>query len=212
LVIEPNILLLDEPLSNLYAKLREETRLEIKKLQMDLGITTIYVTHDQAEAMAMSDRIMVMQGGIVQQIGSPEEIYSRPVNRFVSTFIGETNLWEGVIERIDENDVYVRLTPDIVICGSANHASPTCRFQVGGQIAVSIRPEWIRESNENEEEGIEVSGKVIVCEFTGLSVNYVTDICGLQLRAMFINQGHKLRQRDDQINFFIPKESVYFID
>lgn len=212
LVIEPKILLLDEPLSNLDAKLREETRLEIKKLQMELGITTIYVTHDQAEAMAMSDRIMVIQGGVVQQIGSPEEIYNRPVNRFVSTFIGETNLWEGVIERIDGNDVHVRLTPDIVICGYANHASPGCQFRIGTPIAVSIRPERIQESGEHEVEGIEVSGKVIVSEFTGLSVNYVTDIRGLQLRAMFINQGHKLRQRDEQISFFIPKESVYFID
>ena len=86
------ILLLDEPLSNLDAKLREETRLEIKRLQMELGITTIYVTHDQAEAMSMSDRMMVMQSGEVQQIGTPHEIYHRPVNRFVASFIGETNL------------------------------------------------------------------------------------------------------------------------
>jgi iron(III) transport system ATP-binding protein len=212
LVIEPKILLLDEPLSNLDAKLREETRLEIKKLQMELGITTIYVTHDQAEAMAMSDRIMVIRGGVVQQIGSPEEIYNRPVNRFVSTFIGETNLWEGVVERIDGNDVHVRLAPDIVICGYAKHASPGCQFRIGLSIAVSIRPERIQESGEQEEEGIKVSGKVIVSEFTGLSVNYVTEIGGLQLRAMFINQGHKLRQRDEQISFFIHKESVYFID
>lgn len=88
LVIEPQILLLDEPLSNLDAKLREETRFEIKRLQLELGITTIYVTHDQAEAMSMSDRIMVMQGGEVQQVGTPHEIYHRPVNRFVASFIG----------------------------------------------------------------------------------------------------------------------------
>ncbi|TCZ75158.1 ABC transporter ATP-binding protein [Paenibacillus albiflavus] len=212
LVIEPNILLLDEPLSNLDAKLREETRLEIKKLQMELGITTIYVTHDQAEAMAMSDRIMVMQGGVVQQIGSPEEIYNRPVNRFVSTFIGETNLWSGIIERIEGNDVYVRLTPEIVICGNAHNSSPICKFEVGSEIAISIRPEWIRESSNANEEGLDVAGKVVVSEFTGMSVNYVTDIGGLQLRAMFINQGHRLRQRDEEISFFIPKESVYFTD
>lgn len=86
-MIEPQILLLDEPLSNLDAKLREETRIEIKRLQL-VRITTIYVTHDQAEAMAMSDRIMVMQGGVVQQIGSPEEIYNRPINRFVASLSG----------------------------------------------------------------------------------------------------------------------------
>lgn len=212
LVIEPNILLLDEPLSNLDAKLREETRIEIKKLQIELGITTIYVTHDQAEAMAMSDRIMVMQSGVVQQIGSPEEIYNRPVNRFVSTFIGETNLWNGIVERIDGEDVYIRLSSDLVLCGFAHNASPGCRLHVGSEIAVSIRPEWIRESVESDEQGTEVAGKVIVSEFTGMSVNYVTEIGNLQLRAMFINQGHKLRQRGEQIAFFIPKESVYFTD
>ncbi|HLS08673.1 ABC transporter ATP-binding protein, partial [Lentibacillus sp.] len=91
LVIEPDILLLDEPLSNLDAKLREETRVEIKRLQVELGITTVYVTHDQHEAMAMSDRIMVMSEGEVQQIGTPQEIYNKPDNRFVASFIGETN-------------------------------------------------------------------------------------------------------------------------
>lgn len=97
-------MLLDEPLSNLDAKLREETRLEIKRLQLELGITTIYVTHDQSEAMSMSDRIMVMQGGVVQQIGSPQDIYNKPVNRFVASFIGETNLWEGTVERVEDGE------------------------------------------------------------------------------------------------------------
>jgi iron(III) transport system ATP-binding protein len=82
---------------------------KVPKLQLELGITTIYVTHDQAEAMSMSDRIMVMESGVVQQIGSPEQIYNKPVNRFVTSFIGESNLWEGIVERFEGQEVLVRL-------------------------------------------------------------------------------------------------------
>ncbi|MDP6053818.1 MAG: ABC transporter ATP-binding protein, partial [Candidatus Latescibacteria bacterium] len=96
-VIEPNLLLLDEPLSNLDAKLREETRDQIRDLQKQLGITTIYVTHDQEEALAVSDRIAVMDDGISQQLDTPDVIFRQPANRFVATFMGKMNLWEGTL-------------------------------------------------------------------------------------------------------------------
>jgi iron(III) transport system ATP-binding protein len=211
LVIEPNILLLDEPLSNLDAKLREETRLEIKRLQIELGITTIYVTHDQAEAMAMSDRIMVMQGGVVQQIGSPEEIYNCPVNRFVASFIGESNLWEGTVERIEGSEAVVRFAPDLLLSGLVRNASSACTFKVGARVTVSIRPESILEVQTEERQHNVVKGKVIISEFTGVSVNYLTEIGAAQLKAMFVNQGHRVRQRGEEIAFFIPKESIYFL-
>ena len=95
LVITPDVLLMDEPLSNLDAKLRVEMRGVIKKIQNDVGITTIYVTHDQEEAMAVSDRIAVMNAGVIQHIGKPKDIYQRPANVFVATFIGRTNMLEG---------------------------------------------------------------------------------------------------------------------
>ncbi|WP_409345514.1 ABC transporter ATP-binding protein [Paenibacillus sp. MBLB4367] len=213
LVIEPQILLLDEPLSNLDAKLREETRLEIKRLQLELGITTIYVTHDQAEAMAMSDRIMVMQGGVVQQIGNPQEIYNRPQNRFVASFIGETNLWEGTVERIEGGEVYVRIAPDLVVCGLIENASKKSDLKVGSKTAVSIRPESILEARgEGPDTNNVITGKVIISEFTGVSVNYLTQVGPAQLKAMFVNQGHRLRERGDSIAFYIPKESVYFVE
>jgi iron(III) transport system ATP-binding protein len=98
LVIEPSVLLLDEPLSNLDAKLRTEMRIELKRLQRELGITTIYVTHDQEEANAAADRIAVLDGGIIQQIGTPVEMYDHPANRFVAAFLGTANLIEGKIE------------------------------------------------------------------------------------------------------------------
>ena len=95
LVIEPQVLLMDEPLSNLDAKLRVEMRSEIRELQRQMKITTIYVTHDQEEALSISDRIAVMNLGVVEQVGKPWEIYNTPVNRFVAGFIGTTNFFEG---------------------------------------------------------------------------------------------------------------------
>jgi iron(III) transport system ATP-binding protein len=213
LVIEPNILLLDEPLSNLDAKLREETRLEIKRLQLESGITTIYVTHDQAEAMAMSDRIMVMQGGVVQQVGRPEEIYNRPINRFVASFIGESNLWNGTVERIEGDQVYVRVSPDLVLCGLVSHTAPNCHLAVGTQTTLSIRPEAVREAqSEFSQSENTFLAKVVIAEFTGVNVNYLTDVSNMPLKAMFVNQGHQVRQRDDTLAMHIPKESIYFLE
>lgn len=123
LVIEPDILLLDEPLSNLDAKLREETRIEIKRIQSELGVTTIYVTHDQMEAMAMSDRIMVMDNGYVKQIGTPQEIYNRPLNRFVADFIGETNLIEATTIAIHDDEIQVKTKSGLVLTGRKQHSS-----------------------------------------------------------------------------------------
>ena len=96
LIAKPKLLLLDEPLSNLDAKLREEMRFEIKEIQKRLGITVVYVTHDQIEAMTMSDRIILINKGVVQQIGTPEEIYRNPVNPFVANFVGRVNFIKGV--------------------------------------------------------------------------------------------------------------------
>lgn len=131
LVIEPDILLLDEPLSNLDAKLREETRLEIKRLQVELGITTIYVTHDQTEAMTMSDRIMVMKEGIVQQIGTPQEIYNRPANHFVASFIGESNILDGIITEINGEKIKVKVSDETFLTGRMKQSANIKKFQIG---------------------------------------------------------------------------------
>ena len=96
---EPRLLLLDEPLSNLDAQLREQMRIELKRLQKETGVTAIYVTHDQAEALAISDRIAVMNNGLIAQIGTPKEIYGRPASEFVANFIGRTNLLRGVLRQ-----------------------------------------------------------------------------------------------------------------
>ena len=130
IVIEPEVLLMDEPLSNLDAKLRVEMRNVIKQIQHQIGITTVYVTHDQEEALAISDRIAVMHDGVIQQIGTPKYIYQRPANEFVSTFIGLSNLLNATVK---EN------TLDF----GNGYAVPlrTLREGVSGPVHVAVRPE-----------------------------------------------------------------------
>ena len=207
LVIKPDILLLDEPLSNLDAKLREETRIEIKRLQAELGVTTVYVTHDQTEAMAMSDRIMVMENGYVQQIGTPQEIYNRPVNRFVSSFIGESNTLEMTIMSIDSEKVVVKNEQGVTLMGLLENSSPLAPMNKGETIHVSIRPESILQGDgENT-----LTGEIIFVEFTGLSVNYIVKIPGITLKVMIINTGGKLLRIGDSIQLTIPSRSLYFL-
>ncbi len=124
LVAEPKLLLLDEPLSNLDAKLRENMRYEIKDIQKKLGITVVYVTHDQIEAMTMSDRVFVINRGVVQQVGSPEDIYKRPANQFVADFVGKLNFLKGKVENgriqlkgLSQSLPYTGpLTGDVMVC------------------------------------------------------------------------------------------------
>jgi iron(III) transport system ATP-binding protein len=207
LVIEPDILLLDEPLSNLDAKLREETRIEIKRLQSELGVTTVYVTHDQTEAMAMSDRIMVMENGYVQQIGTPKEIYNRPVNRFVSSFIGETNMLKVKVIHVQGEDVKVETEEGIHFNGKTTNASKNANFNIGESIFVSIRPESIYEGGgENE-----LTGVIKFVEFTGLSIHYMVEIKGHIFKVMIINNGNELLEIGDQITVHIPFKYLYFL-
>ena len=135
LVAAPGLLLLDEPLSNLDAKLRESMRFEIKEIQRNLNITVVYVTHDQTEAMAMSDRIFLINRGVVQQSGTPEEIYNRPVNQFVADFLGKVQFFKGV----SQNGVIRFSDMDQAF---AYNGPKT------GKVEVAIRPERIRLSGE----------------------------------------------------------------
>jgi iron(III) transport system ATP-binding protein len=136
LVIQPDVLLMDEPLSNLDAKLRVEMRFAIKEIQNRVGITTVYVTHDQEEAMAISDRIAVMKDGIIQHVGAPKDIYQRPANLFVSTFIGRTNLLEAQLV-IEGRDVKLRFPEGYAI--RLENVRDDCRKNQ--KVIASIRPE-----------------------------------------------------------------------
>ena len=138
LLAEPKLLLLDEPLSNLDAKLRESMRFEIKEITKNLGITVVYVTHDQTEAMAMSDRIILINSGVVQQSGTPEEIYNHPVNPFVADFLGKVDFFRGTAK-----DGQLWIT-------DWNDHLPAPAGQADGPIQLAIRPENIRLRKETD--------------------------------------------------------------
>jgi len=140
IVYRPDVLLLDEPLSNLDVKLRVAMRAELKRLQHTLGITTVFVTHDQHEALALSDRIAVMRDGRIEQIGTPEEIYQRPRSPFVADFVGATNLLEGIVHAVGTQ-------PDTIVVRFDNHAMLTLNrsqpFTIGATVRVAVKPEQV---------------------------------------------------------------------
>src|SRR6185312_13817896 len=144
IVYEPKVVLFDEPLSNLDAKLREQMRVELVRLQQEVGITSIYVTHDQAEALVMSDRVIVMDKGVIQQVGDPQTIYARPANAFVASFIGTANLLPGVLigRTGDLCDIEVPLgrerAPLRLRAAGGDGAAK------GQKLILSVRPEDIR--------------------------------------------------------------------
>jgi len=165
IVIHPDVLLMDEPLSNLDAKLRIEMRSAIRDVQKKVGITTVYVTHDQEEALAISDRIAVMNAGVIQQIGAPEEIYTRPTNIFVSTFIGHSNLFRGIAGR-DHSGRYVAFHD-----GYKSYMTNLAEECTDGMnITISVRPEEF----SLKEEGIQVTVKN--CTFLGKYTNYELEL------------------------------------
>ncbi len=138
LVVEPDILLLDEPLSNLDAKLRERMRSELKQLQRRTGITFVYVTHDQAEALALSDQIAVMHGGRLQQLGTPQEDYETPSNRIVADFMGLTNILSGKVETTTQGEMRIAAAGLTLIVNTPTIYTP------GAPVDIVVRPENIR--------------------------------------------------------------------
>lgn len=164
IVIQPEVLLMDEPLSNLDAKLRVEMRNAIKSIQNKIGITTVYVTHDQEEALAVSDRIAVMNSGVVQQIGKPKEIYQRPANLFVSTFIGLSNVLEGHVKGTGKHKTLTFGNSGYEV-GMENLADSVCD---GQKVKVSVRPEEFDIQPEGEGLRAVIESSV----FLGLSTHY----------------------------------------
>ncbi|WP_018132271.1 ABC transporter ATP-binding protein [Effusibacillus pohliae] len=142
LVVQPTLLLLDEPLSNLDAKLRHELRAEIKRLQKEVGVTTIFVTHDQEEALSMSDRIVVMNQGKIEQVGTPTEIYAHPQTEFVFQFIGKSNQLHGRVRSLDSRMISVELADGgQVLVEAENVMGPDRTCAAGDAVKLYIRPE-----------------------------------------------------------------------
>src|SRR6266540_1884797 len=179
LVTEPQLLLLDEPLSNLDAKLREAMRFELKRLQRELGLTAVYVTHDQAEALVLSSRIAVMRAGRIVQVGKPREIYTRPANRFVAEFIGVSNFVQGTTASVSKGCLCVETSE------GALWSSDGTSLPAGTDVLLSIRPESLEVSTDPSTPAAhnEWRGSVLTRAFLGDSTDHVVGVGKYKLRV-----------------------------
>ena len=196
LVIEPKLLLLDEPLSNLDAKLRLFMRVEIKRLQKKLGITTLFVTHDQEECFSISDKVAVMNGGVIEQYDTPENIYRRPATEFVARFIGF------------ENFLDVEKKADHLYVLSDGTAFKTAMDLDGGEYAATIRPDDIRLADDKFSENV-LSGKVGVRTFLGKSYQYEVETAAGVLK---VNMGtdHVFKE-GDMLRLYLPEDKLILV-
>lgn len=172
LVMEPKVLLMDEPLSNLDAKLREEMRTEIRRIQQELNITSVYVTHDQIEAMTLSDQIVVMNEGVIEQIGTPVEIYRYPNSRFVANFIGRANFIDGVVLAQNGSGLKVRSLGESLTLSNIKR-----EFREGEQVTLIVRPEMV----EITKTGQPYTGVVRQAVYLGDMIEYAVDVDGVSI-------------------------------
>jgi len=181
IVIRPAVLLFDEPLSNLDAKLRVQMRAEIRSLQKTLGITTVYVTHDQEEAMAISDRVAVMNKGEIAQIGDAEQLYRRPASVFVARFIGQANLIEAVVASVGDGLI------EINIAGQRHRiSSQQSELRPGQAVTAVVRPEALAiGTSESAEQGL--AAVVVSCTYLGDKCEYIVDLGGISVQVAKAN-------------------------
>jgi putative spermidine/putrescine transport system ATP-binding protein len=202
IVLEPRLLLLDEPLSNLDAKLRVELRYELKALHERLKVATIYVTHDQSEALALSDRIVVLKFGKIQQVGSPQEIYSDPANAFVADFVGYKNAWEGRLEKLEAAGeglaARVRISGGLIEAKLAYSAKDPRRaaleaaFKDGSPVATAVRPEDIVPGGKGGENCLKcVAGLV---EYQGKASQVAATFAGADGQRIDIRSSQSIRE------------------
>jgi iron(III) transport system ATP-binding protein len=209
IVIEPDLLLMDEPLSNLDAKLRIETRDAIREIQSTVGITTVYVTHDQEEALAISDRIAVMKDGVIQHLGAPQDIYNRPANSFVATFIGRSNLLKANVKN-DAGKRSVRFEDGFTV--ALDNWNEGAGINDGDDILVSIRPE---EFVINSASSPGIKATILRKTFLGSNTYYLAEIPGGQ-RVEIVQATKELHEyhKDETISldFVHAKVNVFTPD
>ncbi|RSN43868.1 spermidine/putrescine ABC transporter ATP-binding protein [Streptomyces sp. WAC 04229] len=177
LINHPKVLLLDEPLGALDLKLRRQMQLELKRIQTEVGITFVHVTHDQEEAMTMADQVAVMNGGRVEQLGAPADLYENPQTTFVANFLGTSNLIQAEVDTRSGDDVVVRAAGDKLLLPGSRCAVPA---QAGGKVLVGVRPEKVGLTHADEAGSIpegrnRITGKISNSSFIGVSTQYVVD-------------------------------------
>jgi len=181
IVMEPDVLLMDEPLSNLDAKLRIRVRAELKEIQRVLGITTVYVTHDQDEALSLSDQVAVMSEGRLQQYSDPWTLYQAPVNRFVADFVGYANIVPGTVEHSEHGVATVQLAARGA--GNLRCLDPAGRASNGGEVRVMLRPEWFTvspaEGPAPDADGLVLEAEVGASSYLGAFARVWVDVAGL---------------------------------
>ncbi len=207
LVRRPRLLLLDEPLSNLDAKLRDSMRTELRQLQQHLGITTLYVTHDQGEALSMSDRVAVMSAGVIQQEGTPHEIYQDPTCRFVADFVGHTNLVNATVVAADgSGDLQIEvLHTRIAVSGCAGR-------HAGDQVLLSIRPESLSRLESPGAGANVVSGTVDHIEFFGEMTEYHVTVEGDDGTLRVRCGPQHTPQQGDRVHLELPVRACRVVD
>lgn len=183
LVFEPEVLLLDEPLSNLDLKLREQMRYEIRSLQRRLGVTLLYVTHDQAEAMAIADTVVVMLRGRVEQVGTPEDVYDRPANRFVASFVGTASFIDGVIEGCGGSGGVVTTST-----GTKIRVSDRRGYSPHVRVSVCLRPHWLR-TQERPGDLCLGTGQLVSATYFGAHTELIVRIHGEHVRVHLPGRG-----------------------
>lgn len=206
LAYQPKLLLLDEPLSNLDAKLRERLRFELKEIQMRIGITTVYVTHDQIEAVALADEIILMKEGKIEQCGSPEDIYNKPKNTYVADFIGSANLVPATVLGL-ENEVYQLETPEGIKIMAAKSERI---FEKGQSVHVVIRPENVSLSRKKLSEQTSENvweGEVVVPSYLGTQTRYIISIKGRRFFVNILGSSQEYTQ-DEKVFLSIPRNQV----
>jgi len=203
IVREPNVFLMDEPLSNLDAKLRVSTRAQIKNLSHELAVTTIYVTHDQIEAMTLADRVVVMKGGVVQQVGSPTDIYDKPANAFVASFIGDNNIIEsariadaGRVEIFDQSLAVDHMPEDV---------------PPGTEVTLSIRPEdvEVQEASHGSLEGENiVTAQVDFVRDLGFEVETYLHVGDHHIKAKWMPKENPAIKEGDTVHLFFDSKDI----
>ena len=207
IITEPRVLLFDEPLSNLDAKLREQMRGEVRGLQRRLGITSIYVTHDQSEAMALSDRIVVMEAGRVQQVGSPFEIYARPANRFVADFIGRVNFMEGRVISVGADGVRLEIRGQTL-----DVPPPPAPFHPGDMATLVVRPETIRLTPVGSARTPSFAGIIRRAIYLGATIEYEIEWDGSAILAVISSPlEHGMLPEGVRVTFDFPPAATHML-